>query len=381
MVIFDEVHLISDTAKTLSKIFDFVVDDHSKSLLGLTATLNERDYRYNTIMTVLPPVKKYPIKNAVKDGRLARPVIIPLQVKLTDEEQKVYDSCSAKIKNISNRFKKYDAKSMSLLLSKGGFVSGLAKAWFLNVRKRKLLLSYTENKLSKAVSLIKKHPHERIMVFSETLESIDKLRDRLESEGIKAKMIDSKVNSINRQAILYQWGKDFNPLLSVHTLEIGYDVPQVRIEIILASTSNMNQVIQRIGRVIRKYEGKELALIYVIYVSETKDDYILDLIKKAVDIEQEEKGQEITEMKKRLQSAYNIIELSLHEPVIVEEIHNHKKFFRVRSSKEKGKFYDVDAENKICSCPDFKFRLTKCKHILAIEFVSSSDRSTTAAAA
>ena len=381
MVIFDEVHLISDTAKTLSKIFDFVVEDHSKSLLGLTATLNERDYRYNTIMTVLPPVKKYPIKDAVKDRRLARPIIIPLQVKLTDEEQKVYDSCSAKIKNISNRFKKYDAKSMSLLLSKGGFISGLAKAWFVNVRKRKLLLSYTENKLSKAVSLIKKHPHERIMVFSETLESIDKLRERLESEGIKAKLIDSKVNSINRQAILYQWGKDFNPLLSVHTLEIGYDVPQVRIEIILASTSNMNQVIQRIGRVIRKYDGKEIALIYVIYVSETKDDNILDLIKKAVDIELEEKGQEITEMKKRLQSAYNIIELSLHEPVIVEEIHNHKKFFRVRSSKEKGKFYDVDAENKICSCPDFKFRLTKCKHILATEFVSPYDRSTTAAAA
>ncbi len=380
MVIFDEVHLISDTAKTLSKVFDFVVEDNSKSLLGLTATLNERDYRYNTIVTVLPPVKKYPIKDAVKDRRLARPIIIPLQVKLTDEEQKIYDVCSAKIKNISNRFKKYDAQSMSLLLPKGGFVSGLAKAWFLNVQKRKLLLSYTENKLSKAVSLIKKHPHERIMVFSETLESINKLRDRLESEGIKAKMIDSKVNSIKRQEILYQWGKDFNPLLSVHTLEIGYDVPQVRIEIILASTSNMNQVIQRIGRVIRKYEGKELALIYVIYVSETKDDNIVDLIKKAVDTEQEAKGQEVSEMNKRLQSAYNIIESSLYEPVIVEEIHDHKKFLRVRSSKEKDIFYDVDPENKICSCPDFKFRLTKCKHILATEFVSPSDRSVTAVA-
>ena len=87
-------------------------------------------------------------------------------------------------------------------------------------------------------------------------------------------------------------------------------------------------------------------------------------------------------MKKRLQNAYNIIELSLHEPVIIEEIHNQKKFFRVRSSNEKSKFYDVDAENKICSCPDFKFRLGKCKHILATEFVSSSlDTSTTTTAA
>src|ERR671921_1077674 len=385
MVIFDEVHLISNTAKTFSKIFDVIVEDHNKAILGLTATIDETDHRYNTIMTLLPPVKKYPIKDAVKDRRLARPIIIPLKVDLTDEEQKIYDICSTKIKNISNRFKKYDAKSMSLLLSKGGFVSGLAKAWFLNVRKRKLLLSYTENKLSKAVSLIKKHPHERIMVFSETLESIAKLRDRLESEGIKAKTIDSKVNSINRQGILYQWGKDFGPLLSVHTLEIGYDVPQVRIEIILASTSNMNQVIQRIGRVIRKYEGKELALIYVVYVSDTKDDNILNVVKKAIDTKQEERGEGKekegkSSMKKRLRGAYNLIESSLYEPVIVEEIHNQKKLFRVRSSKEKSKFYDVDVENKTCSCPDFKFRLTKCKHILAIEFVSPSDTFTTAAA-
>ncbi|MDQ4056136.1 MAG: SWIM zinc finger family protein, partial [Thermoproteota archaeon] len=350
-------------------IFDVIVEDHNKAILGLTATIDETDHRYNTIMTLLPPIKKYPIKDAVKDRRLARPIIIPLKVDLTDEEQKIYDTCSAKIKNISNRFKKYDAKSMSLLLSKGGFVSGLAKAWFLNVRKRKLLLSCAENKLSTSINtIIKKHPHERIMIFSESLDSINKLRDRLESEGIKAMAIDSKMNSTERQVILSKWGRDFYPLLSVHTLEIGYDVPQVRIEIILASTSNMNQVIQRIGRVIRKYEGKELALIYVVYVSDTKDDNILNVVKKAIDTKQEERGEGKekegkSSMKKRLRGAYNLIESSLYEPVIVEEIHNQKKLFRVRSSKEKSKFYDVDVENKTCSCPDFKFRLTKCKHI------------------
>ena len=71
-------------------------------------------------------------------------------------------------------------------------------------------------------------------------------------------------------------------LLSIHTLEIGYDVPQVRIEIILATTSNINQVIQRIGRVLRKHEGKDVALIYVIYVSDTKDDNVVEVVKKAI---------------------------------------------------------------------------------------------------
>jgi superfamily II DNA or RNA helicase len=282
MVIFDEMHLISNTAKTFSKIFDVIVEDHSKAILGLTTAIDKKDSIYNTIMTILPPVKKYTIKDAVDEDRLSRPIIIPLKVKLNDKEQKLYDCCSVKINNISHRVKKYDAKSMSLLLTRGGHVEGLVKAWFVNVRKRKAVLSCAANKLLAAVDLIrKKHPDERIMVFSETLDSINKLRDRLESKGIKAMVIDSNMNSTERQVILSKWGRDFYPLLSVYTLEIGYDVPQVGIEIILASSSNMNQAIQRIGRVLRRNDGKDTALIYLVYVSDTKDDNILAVIEQA----------------------------------------------------------------------------------------------------
>ncbi len=423
MVIFDEIHLIRDTAKIFSKIFDVVIEDHKKSLLGLTATLDEKDLsKYNTILTLLPPVKRYPIKNAVDDKRLAKPIVIPLKVNLTEKEQNNYDTYSAKIKRISNRFKKYDAESMTKLLRKGGFVSGMAKAWFLNIRKRKLLLSCAENKLLSALNLItKKFPNEKIMIFSETIDSISKLRDMLELEGTKAMIIDSNTNSRKRQLILNQWGREFYPLLSVHTLEIGFDIPQVRIEIILATTSNMNQVIQRIGRVIRKQEGKDLALIYVIYVSDTKDDKIHDLFKKAITTtstkslqeyeggggggKEEDKGEEKNKNKKieiqknllnnngnlkklkeveskRLEKAYNIIESTLYEPMIVElqeEKQNSdqgkenqkietRKLYRVKSSlKEKIKYYDVDIENMTCTCPDFKFKLHKCKHIVATE--------------
>ena len=412
MVIFDEIHLIRDTAKIFSRIFDVVIEDHKKAILGLTATLDEKDHaKYNTILTLLPPVKRYPIKNAVDDKRLAKPIVIPLKVNLTEKEQNDYDTYSAKIKKISNRFKKYDAESMTELLRKGGFVSGMAKAWFLNIRKRKLLLSCAENKLLSALNLItKKFPNEKIMIFSETIDSIRKLKDMLELEGTRAMIIDSNTNSRKRQSILNQWGREFYPLLSVHTLEIGFDIPQVRIEIILATTSNMNQVIQRIGRVIRKQEGKDLALIYVIYVSDTKDDKIHDIVKKAITTtstkslqkygevdEKENKNKKIEIQKdlnnngnlkklnveiKRLEKAYNIIESTLYEPMIVElqeekqygdqgkekQKIETRKLYRVKSSiKEKIKYYDVDIENKTCTCPDFKFKLHKCKHIVATE--------------
>jgi superfamily II DNA or RNA helicase len=173
---------------------------------------------------------------------------------------------------------------MMELAMQDGLPGWQAKAWFLNVRKRKRLLASAENKLAKAVDLIKaEHPDQKIMVFSETLESIRKLKQLLRAEGIDSMIIDSRMPSYRRQKMLSEWGRKFYPLLSVHTLEVGYDVPEVGIEIILATTSNMNQVVQRLGRVMRKVKGKDSALVYVIYVADTRDDNALASVKSAVD--------------------------------------------------------------------------------------------------
>jgi superfamily II DNA or RNA helicase len=283
MVILDEVHLASATAHSFSKIFD-IISDGTKALLGLTATIDEADPKNQVIISIIPPVRKYLIKDAVIDGRLARPIIKSVKVNLTEQEQKSYNEYSRKIRTISARFKRYDAEAMMELAKQGGFPSWQAKAWFLNVRKRKGLLASAENKLAMAVELIKtKHPNQKVMVFSETLESIRKLKWQLKSKGIEAMLIDSRMPSFRRQHVLSKWGKRFYPLLSVHTLEIGYDVPEVGIEIILATTSNMNQIVQRVGRVLRKAEGKETALVYVIYVSDSKDDSVLKCVKSAID--------------------------------------------------------------------------------------------------
>ena len=88
MVIFDEVHLIKDTAKSFSKIFDVVVEDPTKAILGLTATLDEKDFKNKTILAVLPPVIRYSINKAVNDKRLAKPIVIPIKVNLTQKEEK-----------------------------------------------------------------------------------------------------------------------------------------------------------------------------------------------------------------------------------------------------------------------------------------------------
>jgi len=288
MIIFDEVHLVSDTVTTLREILTSA--DPKKLLLGLTATIDEQDPRYNTILSLLPPVRRYMIGDAVKDKRLAKPIVIPIKVDLTYDEKKIYVKCSIKIRNISGYLHTSDPKSITAMLRRGGRTAGLARAWFANVKERKKLINYAKNKLLAAEDIIAtKHPSERIMIFNETIESIGKLKEMLQNKGIRSMLIDSKLNSKKRQIILSEWGKEFFPLLSVHTLEIGYDVPEVRVAIILATSSNMNQIVQRIGRALRKTAGKDTASIYTIYLSHTHDFGTLNMVRQATNVDHENK--------------------------------------------------------------------------------------------
>ncbi len=283
MIILDEIHLLSETAKEFSKIFDIINENPTKGILGLTATMNENDSRYKTIIKTLPPVKKYLIKDAVTDGRLAKPQVVSVPVNFTDSEKKIYNETSTKISSLSRKLGVFDPKRISILLFKGGYNAKLAKLWFENVRKRKELLSSAQNKMLSAVNIVKNHPSEPIMIFSETIESIKKLEKILDSNGIASRSIHNKITANQRKRILEEWGKVYYPLLSVHTLEIGYDIPEVRIAVIISNSSNFNQVAQRIGRVIRKTHRKNYALIYVIYIRDSKDSSTLRMVKSTIE--------------------------------------------------------------------------------------------------
>src|SRR6476619_2072542 len=286
LVILDEIHLISETASEYSKIFAVIANAPNLGVLGLTATIDETDPKYSTIMSIAPPVKKYMIRDAVNDGRLAKPQIIPQMVTFTSHEQAIYDDTSRHIRELSRKLGQFNPGIISMMLTKGGYRAKLAKSWFQNVRIRKELLSTAINKLYAVIKIVKEHPHEPIMIFSETISSIKKLEEMLTANGIKANVIHNEISIRERNEILKRWGKEFYPLLSVHTLEIGYDIPHVRIAIIIANSSNVNQIAQRIGRVIRKSIGKNDALIYIVYVKDTKDNNILKIVKSTINMDE-----------------------------------------------------------------------------------------------
>jgi superfamily II DNA or RNA helicase len=120
------------------------------------------------------------------------------------------------------------------------------------------------------------------MIFSETIESINNISEILKKNKIPSEVIYNKIKTKQRQDILDSWGRNYFVLLSVHTLEIGFDIPSVSIAIIVSNTKNVHQLVQRIGRVIRKTDEKSQSLIYVVYVDDTKDKNILNLVRTSL---------------------------------------------------------------------------------------------------
>ncbi|MCQ4815862.1 helicase-related protein, partial [Cloacibacillus evryensis] len=57
-------------------------------------------------------------------------------------------------------------------------------------------------------------------------------------------------------------GDNLQAMIAIKCLDEGVYIPAIKTAFILASTTNQKEYIQRRGRVLRLYKGKEYAVIY-----------------------------------------------------------------------------------------------------------------------
>ena len=75
-----------------------------------------------------------------------------------------------------------------------------------------------------------------------------------------------------REIILEDFAKgNYQVLVAMHCLDEGVDVPSASKAIFMCSSNSSREFIQRIGRVIRRYPGKDNADIYDLIVKPSKD--------------------------------------------------------------------------------------------------------------
>lgn len=61
-------------------------------------------------------------------------------------------------------------------------------------------------------------------------------------------------------------------LIACKAIDEGVDIPDVSVGIVLSGTASKRQRVQRLGRIIRKKEGKDRAFLYYLHIEDTSED-------------------------------------------------------------------------------------------------------------
>ena len=187
----------------------------------------------------------------------------PVIVYLTDEELEKYQLYTSKI--IQNIVRRKDKT----------IVTNLAKEFML---KRARLVAGASEKIEKLREMANDFKNEKNMLIycgatnvqgndkssDEDIRQIDYISRMLNFDfGMHTAQFTSREDSNERKRRLEEFQDgEIQALIAIKCLDEGVNVPAIKTAYILASTTNPKEYIQRRGRVLRLYPGKEAAYIY-----------------------------------------------------------------------------------------------------------------------
>ncbi len=276
-IIVDEAHYAG--AESLSKY----LDQRFKFRLGLTATPNRYfdDSGTSFILRYFQgEVFTFDLRQAIEGGFLTPYYYYPAKVYMTNEEFFEYRDYSEKIAKIG---------------SKNLNDSQIAYKEIL-LQKRAKIIYAAFNKLDKLREVISKYQNEKnILVycgatdstFEDSKSQIENVCKILGSEfGMSIGKYTYEESIEERSRILDRFENDkmLQALVAIKCLDEGVDIPSVQTAIIISSSTNPKEYIQRRGRVLRKFEGKEFSTIvdFVVVPPRISKHYDLENIVNSI---------------------------------------------------------------------------------------------------
>lgn len=249
MVIADEVHQIGSTHNSNCLSIE------SGPRLGLSATPKRYGDPEGTAIIfdyfgkiVMPKVT---LLDALKSGRLVNYEYFPHPVYLTPEESDAWRLLTRKISFELSRNNKEDT------------IRNISQKAKMLILERSRIAKKADRKISLATKVIKENfiNGQSWLVYCEDSSQLNLVKSDLFKVGINA--IEYHTNMQGDQSSTLNWFKEFGGvLISIKCLDEGVDIPSISHAVILASSQNPRQFIQRRGRVLRKSPNKNLAVIH-----------------------------------------------------------------------------------------------------------------------
>ena len=227
--------------------------------LALSAT-PERQYDelgtealFNYFGAVIEP--EFTLADAIKQGALAHYLYYPVFVELTTSESITYAKLTRRIGWILNKNPSFkDNDSLTSLL-----------------RARSRLIGSAANKLTSLRELMSSRLDTSHTLFycgdgyqDNDLRQIDAVTHLLGKElGYRVNTYTTNTPLEIRANLLRQFELgELQGLVAIRCLDEGIDIPAIKTAVILASSSNPRQFIQRRGRILRPHPGKKQATLF-----------------------------------------------------------------------------------------------------------------------
>ncbi|MBY5160949.1 DEAD/DEAH box helicase [Nitriliruptoria bacterium AS10] len=266
-------------------------DDYAMRL-ALTATYERAD---DGVVDVLGPyfgpvVSDYGYARAAADGVIAPFAIALVGTRLDDHEQATWDTADRAAR-----------RARRVLLSEHGLprhprdtlraavevmgeadsgarrrddpVVAVARDWLVQLRARRDAAAQAAGKLTVAAAVAPTLHERKTLVFCDTVDQAEQVATVMRAAGPLAETIHGGLSSERRRIRMAQFRNGNLPVVvAPRVLDEGVDVPDADVAIVLAAFRSRRQMVQRLGRVLRRTPDDRVARLLIVHAVGTHED-------------------------------------------------------------------------------------------------------------
>ncbi|MEZ4390298.1 MAG: DEAD/DEAH box helicase family protein [Polyangiales bacterium] len=256
LVIFDEVHHLPSPSYLIAADCSL-----APFRLGLTATLERADGRHALLDQ---RVGRVVYARGIKDlagEYLADYDVQSVSVELTEDEAAAYEEN----RGIYRDFIYSQGISMGAPDGWARFImassrSSEGRRAFLAYREQKQISLASQGKLSVLEGLLRQHARDRVLIFTNDNDTVYAI-----SRRFLIPAITHQTDVKERKELLDRFNQGTYPaLVTSRVLNEGVNLPAANVAIVLSGTASVREHVQRLGRILRRQEGKRAVLYEVI---------------------------------------------------------------------------------------------------------------------
>jgi superfamily II DNA or RNA helicase len=255
-LVFDEVHHLASQSYML--IGEMYIAPYR---MGLTATYERDDERHAILPNIVGDLVYAANIEEMAGEHLSPYTHEKIYVELTPEEQRLYDKemslFNGYLKEMGIVLKSVEDFHRFIMLT--GRDRRAREALLARNRAVKVALN-SEAKLSLLAKQLAAHKNEKTLVFTLHNDLVYRISRRFLMPAITY-----QTPKVERREILENFRSgDYHAIVTSQVLDEGVDVPDASVGFMLSGTGSTREYVQRLGRLLRKVQGKQAKLVEIV---------------------------------------------------------------------------------------------------------------------